>query len=275
MTTTDSVTQLKKIAEGREAEIFEYGERRVLRLYRGDRPLVHAHEQAAILQAAAGASVRVPAVYGVETVDGRHGMILERIDGDDLFEIVARNPWRIFSLSSLTARLQAKMHAQAAPPALSPVRESHRQAISDSGAPAEFIAAALKSLDRLPDGDRLLHGDFHPGNIMLGDQGPVIIDWTNAMRGSPEADFARSMLILRLGAPPSNLPLLIRIFALFARSLMIRTYNRTYRKNLAVDETLFRAWQLPTAVARIGDNITEERHKLHEHIRELIARDSA
>ena len=103
----------------------------------------------------------------------------------------------------------------------------------------------------------------------------MIIDWTNAMRGPPEADFARSMLILRLGAPPSNLPLLIRIFALFARSLMIRTYNRTYRKNLAVDETLFRAWQLPTAVARIGDNITEEREKLHEHIRELIARDSA
>ena len=275
MTTTDSVTQLKKIAEGREAEIFEYGERRVLRLYRSDRPLEHAQEQAAILQAAAGAGVRVPAVYGVETVDGRHGIVLERISGDDLFEIIARNPWRIFSLSSLTARLQANMHQKAAPPALSPVRESHRQAISDSGAPAEFTDAALKSLDRLPDGDRLLHGDFHPGNIMLGDQGPVIIDWTNAMRGSPEADFARSMLILRLGAPPSNLPLLIRIFALFARSLMIRTYNRTYRKNLAVDETLFRAWQLPTAVARIGDNITEERHKLHEHIRELIARDSA
>ncbi|MCH7954026.1 MAG: phosphotransferase, partial [Chloroflexi bacterium] len=248
---------------------------RVLRLYRGDRPLEHAQEQAAILQAAAGAGVRVPAVYGVETVDGRHGMILERIDGDDLFEIIARNPWRIFSLSSLTARLQANMHQKAAPPALSPIRERHRRAASSSGAPQEFIAAALKSLDRLPDGDRLLHGDFHPGNIMLGDQGPVIIDWTNAMRGSPEADFARSMLILRLGAPPSNLPLLIRIFALFARSLMIRTYNRTYRKNLAVDETLFRAWQLPTAVARIGDNITEERHKLHEHIRELIARDSA
>ena len=48
MTATDSVTQLKKIAEGREAEIFEYGERRALRLYRGDRPLVHVHEQAAI-----------------------------------------------------------------------------------------------------------------------------------------------------------------------------------------------------------------------------------
>ena len=92
MTTTDSVTQLKKIAEGREAEIFEYGEGRVLRLYRPGRSLQDAQAQAAILQAATDAGVRVPVVHGVETVDDRHGIILERIRGDDLFEIVARNP---------------------------------------------------------------------------------------------------------------------------------------------------------------------------------------
>jgi aminoglycoside phosphotransferase (APT) family kinase protein len=275
MTAAESVTQLKKIAEGREAEIFEYGEGRVLRLYRGERPLEHAQAQAAILQFAADAGVRVPAVHGVETVGDRHGIILERIDGDDLFVIAARKPWRIISLSGLTARLHANMHNQTAPLALPPVRESHRRKVASSGAPQEFIDAALKSLDRLPDGDRLLHGDFHPGNIMLGDQGPVIIDWTGAARGSLEADFANSMLMLRLGEPPSFLPLLIRFFALFARSLMIRTYNRTYRKNIAVDEELIRAWQLPTAVAHIGKEGFEEREKLDKHIRELIARDAA
>jgi aminoglycoside phosphotransferase (APT) family kinase protein len=275
MPTTDSVTQLKKIAEGREAEIFEYGEGRVLRLYRGDRSLEDTQTQAAILQDAADAGVRVPAVYGVETVDGRHGMILERIDGRDLFEIAASKPWRILSLASLTARLQADMHGQAAPASLAPVRERYRQAVSNSGAPQEFIDPALKTLDRLPDGDRLLHGDFHPGNIMLGDQGPVIIDWTGAARGSPEADFARSMLILRLGEPPPHMPLLIRFFALFARSAFIYTINRTYHKNIAVDEKLLRDWLLPTAVARIGTNIVEEREKLDKHIRELLARDAA
>lgn len=275
MTATDSTTQLKKIAEGREAEIFEYGEGRVLRLYRSDRPLEHAQAQAAILQAAAGVGVRVPAVHGVETVDGRNGMILERLDGDDLFTIVARNPWRILSLSGLTARLQANMHGQAAPGTLPPVRERHRQAISGSAAPQEFTDAALKTLDRLPDGDRLLHGDFHPGNIMLTGQGPVIIDWTGAGSGSPEADFARTIMILRLGEPPPGLPFFVRFLALFARSLIIRTINRTYRRNITVDEDLFRAWQLPVAVARLGDNIAEEREKLYEHISELLARDPA
>jgi len=275
MTATDSVTQLKKIAEGREAEIFEYGDGLVLRLFRPGRTLQHAEVQAAILQTAADAGVRVPAVHGVETVDGRAGIVMERIEGRDLFELIASKPWRVFSLSGLTARLQANMHDQTAPPALPPARESRRRAASSSGAPQEFIDAALEALDRLPDGDRLLHGDFHPGNIMLGDQGPVIIDWTDAMRGSPEAGFARTMMILRLGAPPPNLPLLIRFLALFARTLMIRTYNRTYRKNIAVDEELLRAWQLPIAVARIGEGYVDEREKLDKHIRELIARDPA
>jgi len=275
MTTTDSVTQLKKIAEGREAEIFEYAEGRVLRLYRDGRSLEDAKVQATVLRDAAALGVRVPAVHGVETVEGRAGIVMERIEGHDLFELIAGEPWRVFSLSGLPARLQANMHGQAAPMALEPARERYRRAISSSGAPDEFVAAALKSLGRLPDDDRLLHGDFHPGNVMLAGNEPIIIDWTGVSRGSPEADFARSMLILRLGAPPSNLPLLIRFFALFARSLMVRTYNRTYRKHIALDENLFRAWQLPTAVARVGDGIVEEREKLFEHIRELIARDSA
>ncbi len=275
MAAVDSVAQLKKTAEGREVEIFEYGDGRVLRLYRPGRPLEQAQAQAAILQMAADAGVRVPAVHGVVTVDGRHAIILERIEGDDLLEVIARSPWRIVSLSALTARLHAEMHQQAAPPALPPVRESHRRAIARSGAPGEFIDAALTSLDRLTDGDRLLHGDFHPGNVMLGDQGPVIIDWSNAMRGSPEADFARTMMMLRLGEPPPGAPWLVRFGARFARALMIRTYNGAYRKNIAVEDGLFRAWQLPVAVSRLSEGIAEEREKLHRFIRELIARDAA
>ncbi len=275
MAATDSVTQLKKIAEGREAEIFEYGDGRVLRLYRGDRPLEHAQAQAAILRGAAALGVRVPAVYGVESVGNRPGIVMERIEGRDLFELIASKPWRVFSLSGLTARLQANMHNQAAPTELPPTRESYRRTVSSSGGPKEFVDAALRSLDDLPDGDRLLHGDFHPGNIMLAADEPIIIDWSNVSRGSPEADFARSMMMLRLGEPPPNLPLLIRVLAHFARALMIRTYERTYRKHIAVDEDLFRAWQLPVAVGRIGEGYAEEREKLHEHIRELIARDAA
>jgi aminoglycoside phosphotransferase (APT) family kinase protein len=109
---------------------------------------------------------------------------------------------------------------------------------------------------------------------MLAAAGPVIIDWGNTTRGSPEADFARSDMMLRLGDPPDSMPWLIRFGAKFARSLMIGTYNKAYRKARTVDEALFRAWQLPAAVARLSEGITTERPKLLNLIPQLIARDA-
>ena len=47
-------------------------------------------------------------------------------------------------------------------------------------------------LPRLPDGDRLLHFDLHPLNVILSPTGPVVIDWTNACVGGPGVDVARA-----------------------------------------------------------------------------------
>ncbi len=46
--------------------------------------------------------------------------------------------------------------------------------------PVELADFALEKLDGLPDGDRLCHGDLHPGNLLLGRDGPAVIDWTDA-----------------------------------------------------------------------------------------------
>jgi len=265
----------KRIAQGREAEIFEYGEGRVLRLYRDGTSPATAEYQATVLRAAAAAGVRVPTVYGVETFEGRPAIVMERIVGDDILELIARNPWRIWSLTSLCARLQATLHDVTAPSSLPSTLDSHRRRISgNADAPAEYAAAALARLDTLPDGDRLLHGDFHPANVMLAAAGPVIIDWGNTTRGSPEADFARSDMMLHLGEPPEGAPWLIRFGARFARTLMIGTYNKAYRKARAVDQSLVRSWQLPVAVSRLSEGIAPERSKLLKLISELIARDA-
>jgi aminoglycoside phosphotransferase (APT) family kinase protein len=273
MVTNAGDKPLAKIAEGREAELFAYGDGRVLRLYRDAGRAAEVAHQALVLRAAAAGGIRVPATYEAVSVNGRPGLVQERIEGDDLLEIIARAPWRLWTLTRLCARLQAAMHGQAAPPEFVPVREAYRRAISRAaanGAPPLYTTAALERLDRLPDGDRILHGDFHPANVMLAQDGPVIIDWTNATRGSPEADFARTMMMLRLGEPPPGAPLLIRVGAGFARSFMIRAYEATYRKAFTVDEPLYNAWRLPVAVARIAEGIPEEVPKLHKLIRSLV-----
>jgi thiamine kinase-like enzyme len=45
-------------------------------------------------------------------------------------------------------------------------------------------------------GDRLLHLDFHPENVILAPGGPVVIDWDNAAVGDPRADLAMTWIIM-------------------------------------------------------------------------------
>jgi aminoglycoside phosphotransferase (APT) family kinase protein len=47
-----------------------------------------------------------------------------------------------------------------------------------------------------PDSASLAHLDLHPGNVLLGPDGPVLIDWENAARAPRGHDVALSMVIL-------------------------------------------------------------------------------
>jgi aminoglycoside phosphotransferase (APT) family kinase protein len=58
----------------------------------------------------------------------------------------------------------------------------------------------IDRIARVPDGDRLCHGDFHPLNILGEASRPVIIDWPDASRGDPAADVCRSYLLMKLHA---------------------------------------------------------------------------
>ena len=59
------------------------------------------------------------------------------------------------------------------------------------------VRAASERLAELPHGDRLLHGDFHPGNVVISRGREVIVDWTNAARGHVLADVAWTCLLIR------------------------------------------------------------------------------
>jgi hypothetical protein len=95
--------KLKKIAEGREAEMFAWEGGRILRLYRGDFYRGAPQEQARLLRIARECGLRVPLDYGLVEVDGRPGIILERLEGPDLLTELGAKPWRLLQVGSVGA----------------------------------------------------------------------------------------------------------------------------------------------------------------------------
>lgn len=255
-------TDLKKIAEGREAEMFAWGEGKILRLMRGSDSSVRAQVEGdmLVLKGAADHGLRVPAVYEMLEHLGRPGIVMERIDGTDLLTLIGKQPWKVWWVAGISGRAHAAMHEVVAPDELPSTRERITQHLTQSpNVPRTVAEAALKAIAELPDGDRLSHGDFHPANILIDGDEPVIIDWSNVTRGDPAADVARSLVILKSGEPPPGTPLVVKLLVLFGRRLLTSAYLRAYRRVAPLDMDLVHRWETVRLADRLADGTEEER----------------
>lgn len=251
--------ELQKIAEGREAEMFAWEEGTILRLLRDPEAQQWNELQVAAIELARSLGVRVPTVYGSKTVMGRPGLIMERIEGTDLLTLIGRRPWTVFRAGRISGEAHAKLHEAKAPETIPDLKGRLRAGIQSVGVlPKQLAEFTLEVLEGLPDGDRLCHGDFHPGNIMMAGATPVLIDWTGAMRGDPAADVARTRLLLRIGEPPPGTSAALRVMSRFGRSILVSLYLRSYRRRRPLDMTDVARWDIPVAAARLGDGIEEE-----------------
>jgi aminoglycoside phosphotransferase (APT) family kinase protein len=263
MPDSGSTAGRRLIGQGREAEIFEWDGGTVLRLRRASGGAERIQREASALRAAAAGGVDVPRVYGTITVDGRGGLIMDRIDGRDLITLMGRRPWTVSRAARIVGTAQARMHEVVAPSGLWSLREYARFKIgAATELPGELAEFALATLDALPDGDRLCHGDFHPGNILLGRPGPAVIDWTDATRGDPAGDLARTRLLLRVGAVDEYMPALVRRLQAFGRSVFYRRYLRAYERVRPIDTALVDRWEIVRAADRTFEGIEAERPTL-------------
>jgi aminoglycoside phosphotransferase (APT) family kinase protein len=251
------------IGEGREAQIFAWGEGTVLRMPRPASRWSRVEQEAVAMRAAAAGGVPVPRVHGTTAQDGRTGLIMDRVDGPDLITLMGKRPWTVPRAARMVGRGQAAVHEVVAPSDLPPLRDLVRMKIETADdLPAELAEFALATLDRLPDGDRLCHGDFHPGNVLVGNQGPAIIDWTDAARGDPAADLARTRLLLRQGAVqeymPAAIKFVMRHMQALGRGTFFRLYLRAYQRLRPIDADLVDRWEIVRAADRVREGIEPE-----------------
>jgi aminoglycoside phosphotransferase (APT) family kinase protein len=249
------------LGQGRMAEIFAWEDGWALKLFREWVSEDTARYEYECAQRAHAAGAITPAVKDFVRMDGRLGIVMERVDGPGMLGVLQAQPWRLWELARMLADLHAQMHACAAPG-----WPSQRQLLEDAirRAGAERPAArdaVLQALAALPDGARLCHGDFHPDNVIVTARGPMVIDWINGVRGNPLADVARTALLLQLGDPPPGTRM--RWLLQLGRGLFRAAYLRRYfqlRSELARDALA--AWELPVAAARIAEGIEPEHTKL-------------
>jgi len=150
------------VASGRDATIHLVGTDKVLRRTPDRRD--HTSE-AGVMEHVRSHGFPVPQVFR----RGPGELVLARIEGPTMLEAIEAKPWSVRHHARTLAELHRSLHAIVAP-------------------------AWLRTMP--VEGGAILHLDFHPGNVILSPDGPVVIDWANAARGDAAADIALSWILM-------------------------------------------------------------------------------
>lgn len=208
-----------RLGGGGSSEVYAWGEGRVVKLFLAayDFAAEREHEVARAVHAAGVAS---PAVHGVVEVDGRRGIVFERVDGPTLLDQLLRGERSPAEVGGTLAAVHLAIHRATIP------------TLPD-------LAAELRERGRaVPAGDIVFHGDFHPGNVIAGPGGPRTIDWVNGHLAPRAADVARTVMAVRYQAlrPEQPAEALGRERAVRARILDCYLTDYLAAEPIAVDD---------------------------------------
>jgi aminoglycoside phosphotransferase (APT) family kinase protein len=234
------------IASGRVADVHFYGEHAV-KLYHPPHGKTQSFNEAAILGMLESHNLPVPCVHEAGRYGGRWGIVMDLVAGDTLGQRVQSDLAGGAAVLEEIVRLQLLVN-ETTETRLRPLKVRLAANIGDT----RLLSAAdkdrlLEFLGRLPDGDRLCHGDFHPFNVIGDGSRAVIIDWLDATTGAPAADACRSYLLLRLGAPE------------FAES-----YLDLYCAHSGVERSEVLDWLPCVAAARLNEGVARDEQFLIE-----------
>lgn len=193
------------IASGASSRIFDLGDGRILKLFHASVSDAMIEREVQVTAFAHAQGLPVPQPLDRCIADGERGIVYPLLEGKTL-QSALRTQWvKGRRLLHDMAALHDAVHGQAAAGDIRSVRQVLHTDIQYGPACNEVKQAVSTHLATLPDGDRLLHGDYHIGNIMLTADGMRVIDWAKGARGVPAADVVRTEMLLRFGIGPSDM----------------------------------------------------------------------
>jgi tRNA A-37 threonylcarbamoyl transferase component Bud32 len=186
------------VAVGRTSDVYEFGRGSVIKVLRPSVPSHWAAMEARFTAAVRELGAPAPDVRDVVRVEGRDAIVFERVSGQSMWDLMVASPQESRGLGVELAEVHKCILSAGVPTAVLGLVERMCAKIAEVEhlTEAERLGAQ-QDLRRLPRGAALLHGDLHPGNVLMTIRGPVVIDWFDAAIGHPIADVVRSSLLVR------------------------------------------------------------------------------
>lgn len=241
------------LAVGRTSDVYAYGADSVVKVPRPDVPAHWSEMEARFTSALRQLGAPAPEVRDLIDVDGRQAIVFERVDGESMWQRMLDTPDEVDVLSRELAAIHRRILSIGLPPGIASsvdrmcgkIDEAEQLTVDDRDE-AKQIARGLRS------GAALLHGDLHPGNVLMRRGEPVVIDWFDAALGHPATDVVRSSLLIRPHPDRVDLPHLPD-----APPRLLDRLHQAYVDEMAdmldMPHDELRCWESVVAVSRLAE----------------------
>ena len=141
--------------------------------------------------------------FDIVKCDDMYGLVFELVDADIVSNYLNNHPDQLEEIAVKYAQTLKLLHGtHVAKDALSSTKELYRERIEGLRAymADEEVDTILRINDAIPESDTVVHGDYHPKNVMIQNGELILIDMADLTTGHPLYDLGSMALTHHLSS---------------------------------------------------------------------------
>ena len=200
-----SVEGKKILGKGGNGTVYRLDDETIVKVYNAESSLGIIDRERAYAKAAFVAGIPTAIAFDTVKVGDRYGVVYEAMNSDTLGHAIANEPERRDEYIMKYAQLAKKLHTTTIDDdSVASLKDMLMKRAEDpmlrDFCTHEEIATLKAIVSSMKECDTLVHGDLHPGNIMLNDGELMLIDMGELTRGIPIYDLASIYRDLMVGS---------------------------------------------------------------------------
>ncbi len=197
-----SVEGLDAIGQGGHGKVYRIDDETIIKVYRDKSPLPLIEKEREYAKNAFVHGVPSAIAYDIVETEEGYGLVFEMAGATTLSRFLTENPEKVQEYSVRFATLLKTLNTTEADPTL---YGDIRQIYLDRAKNAEEFFTdeeneqIRRMINSVPAGSGMIHGDYHPNNVMVQSDGElVLIDMADISRGNELFDIGGTFLTMYL-----------------------------------------------------------------------------
>ena len=256
---------MKKIGTGRTAEVFDYRDGKVLKLFHSAFSAKIIEDEYLIAKNISSTTSLVPKVYNIVHIRNRTGIVYEKIKGKMLSDYLSGNIINTRKIIRKFAQTQKRI-SNISVENLPNHTDKLRQRITISRLLSDPEKETVLKYLNIINNNEICHGDYHPENVFVDQNYDFkVIDWANMFVSNKYLDIARTYYLIKSGKSLNGKTKLGSLIEWFGRQIIAKFYWEEVKSGKGINE-YFLPCLFIVIITRYDENIEQEKKWIYNYV---------